>query len=107
LFKAIHDKIRSESKPVKQRVILLRKIAVAASVIGLILLSAFLLFNRNTSKGTVNAKVNEQRFKNDVLPGSDKAILTLADGSTVVLDEVQNGTLAQQGSSKVIKEVES
>jgi ferric-dicitrate binding protein FerR (iron transport regulator) len=103
LFKAIHDKIRSESKPVRRPVVPLRKIAVAASVIGLFLLSTFLLYIRNTSKETLNAEVKEQRFKNDVLPGGDKATLTLADGSTVVLDEAQNGMLAQQGSSKVIK----
>jgi ferric-dicitrate binding protein FerR (iron transport regulator) len=103
LFRAIHDRIRSESKPVRRRVIPLRKIAIAASVIGFLLLSTFLLYIINTSKGTLNAEVNEQRFKNDVLPGGDKATLTLADGSTVVLDDVQNGTLTQQGSSKVIK----
>jgi ferric-dicitrate binding protein FerR (iron transport regulator) len=103
LFKAIHDKIRAESKPARSHVVTLRKIAAAASVIGLLLVSTFLLFNINASNGTVKAKVNEQRFKNDVLPGSDKATLTLADGSTVILDEAQNGTLAQQGSSKIIK----
>ena len=103
LFAAIHDKIRSESKAVRRRVIPLRKIAIAASVIGLLLLSTFLLYNKNTSKETLNAEVSEQRFRNDVLPGGDKATLTLADGSTVVLDDAQNGTLAQQGSSKVIK----
>ena len=80
-----------------------RRIGVAASVIGLVLLSTLLLFNINTPRGTVNTKVNDQRFKNDVLPGGDKATLTLADGSTVVLDEAKNGTLAQQGSSKIIK----
>ena len=53
LFKAIHDKIRSESKPVRRRVIPLRKIAVAASVIGLLLLSTFLLFNKIYIKGNL------------------------------------------------------
>ena len=103
LFNAIHDKIRSESKPVKRRITSLRKIAIAASVIGILLLSTFLLYNRNTSKGNVNAEGREQRFKNDVSPGGDKATLTLADGSSILLDDAQNGTLAQQGSSKVIK----
>jgi len=103
LFKAIHDKISAEAKPVRRRVIPLRKIAVAATVMGLLLLSTFLLYNRNTSKETANAEVDKRRFKNDVLPGGDKATLTLADGSTVVLDDARNGTLAQQGSSKVIK----
>jgi hypothetical protein len=96
-------KIRSESKPVVRRVIPLRKVAVAASVIGLLLLSTVLLYNRNTSKRTVNAEVSEQRFKNDVSPGGDKATLTLADGSSIVLDDAQNGYLAQQGNSKIIK----
>ena len=103
LFNAIHDKIRADSTQVKRRVLPFRRIAIAASVIGLLLVGAFLFYNRNTSKETVNAAVKEQRFKNDVLPGGDKATLTLADGSTVVLDDAQNGTLAQQGNSKVIK----
>ena len=103
LFKAIHDKIRAESAPVKRRVIPLRKIAVAASVIGLLLLSTFILFKNTASEENVKAGVNEQRFENDVSPGGDKAILTLADGSSIILDEAQNGTLAQQGSSKIIK----
>ena len=103
LFKAIHDKIRSESKQARRRVISLRRFGIAASVIGLILFSTFLLFNRKPSTDFVKTDVNEQRFKDDVSPGGDKAILTLADGSSIVLDDAQNGTLTQQGSSKVIK----
>lgn len=103
IFKAIHEKIRLDSKPVKRRVIPFRRIAIAASVIGLLFISAFLVFNKVGKKEIVNGGVNNQRFKDDVAPGGDKAILTLADGSTVVLDDAQNGTLAQQGSSKVIK----
>ena len=103
IFKAIHQKIRLESKTVKRRVIPVRRIAIAASVIGVLLMSAFLLSNKVGKKEIVTGGVNNQRFKDDVSPGGDKAILTLADGSTVVLDEAQNGTLAQQGRSKVIK----
>jgi len=103
LFKAIHDKIRAESKPERRRVLPLRKIAVAASVIGVLLLTAFLFVVKVGTKGMVKAEVSNQRFKNDVSPGGDKATLTLADGSTIVLDEAQNGTLAQQGNAKVIK----
>ncbi|MDR3712990.1 MAG: FecR domain-containing protein [Puia sp.] len=36
-------------------------------------------------------------------PGSNKAFLTLADGSIVTLDSVQNGTLPDQGNSRVVK----
>lgn len=103
LFNAIHDKIKAESTQVRRRVIPLRKIAIAASVIGIILLSTFLLFNRKPSNETVQADLNERRFKDDVSPGGDKAILTLGDGTSIVLNNAQNGTLAQQGASKVIK----
>ena len=41
--------------------------------------------------------------KNEVLPGGDKAILTLADGTTITLDSASNGTLSQQGNTKVVK----
>lgn len=43
------------------------------------------------------------RFKNDVQPGGDKAILTLADGTTIVLDSSRNGSLSTQGNARVIK----
>ena len=41
--------------------------------------------------------------KADIPPGSDKAILTLADGSTVTLDSAGKGSLAHQGNASVIK----
>ena len=36
-------------------------------------------------------------------PGRNQAVLTLADGSTVLLDQVRKGLLAQQGGSQVQK----
>ncbi|SIO37108.1 FecR domain-containing protein [Chitinophaga niabensis] len=41
--------------------------------------------------------------KNEVMPGGDKAILTLADGTTITLDSASNGMLSQQGNTKVVK----
>jgi ferric-dicitrate binding protein FerR (iron transport regulator) len=42
-------------------------------------------------------------FKNDAPPGSDRAILTLADGTKITLDSTGDGKIAQQGGTKVIK----
>lgn len=42
-------------------------------------------------------------IKNDVPPGGDKAVLTLADGSTIVLDSMPNGQIAMQGNSTVTR----
>jgi len=103
LFKAIHDKIELESKDKKRRIVRLRRIAIAASVIGVLLVSVFLLNDKTGKSDISRSEIDQQRFRDDVLPGGDKATLTLADGSTIVLDEAQNGTLAQQGNSKIIK----
>jgi transmembrane sensor len=43
------------------------------------------------------------RHMNDVAPGGNKAVLTLANGSTVILDNAKNGTLANQGSISIRK----
>lgn len=43
------------------------------------------------------------RYKNDVAPGGNKAILTLADGSKITLDEAKNDTLGKQGNTSIIK----
>jgi transmembrane sensor len=38
-----------------------------------------------------------------IRPGGNKAILTLANGQTIVLNNAQNGVLGQQGAARVIK----
>jgi len=39
----------------------------------------------------------------DLHPGGNKAVLTLGNGSTIVLDSAHNGTIAQQGTAQVLK----
>ena len=39
----------------------------------------------------------------DLEPGSEKAVLTLSDGSTVILDTAGNGLLARQSNTDIIK----
>ncbi|RBL90323.1 FecR family protein [Chitinophaga flava] len=39
----------------------------------------------------------------DILPGSDKAVLTLSNGRQILLDSAGNGALAQQGNINIIK----
>ncbi|WP_169540146.1 FecR family protein [Niabella aurantiaca] len=45
----------------------------------------------------------EQVPVKDVMPGGEKAILTLGDGSRIVLDSAANGVLAVQGGATVTK----
>jgi len=51
---------------------------------------------------------NNDRKKNlaaaqDIMPGRDKATLTLSDGSVLNLDSVSNGTIAAEGKSNISK----
>ncbi|MGF6848735.1 transmembrane sensor [Chitinophaga sp. W3I9] len=41
---------------------------------------------------------------NDVAPGTNKAVLTLADGTQVPLDSAIHGALAQQGNTKISRQ---
>ena len=112
IFQRIMNVAKKEEEVLESKVIPLQqrprrftflKIVAAASVIGLLLLGTFFWFNRDGKKEVAQTEVRKNGYKNDVLPGGDKAILTLADGSTIVLDSAQNGTLAQQGATQVIK----
>jgi transmembrane sensor len=44
-----------------------------------------------------------KQFSKDVLPGGDKAVLTLADGSDMVLDSAKNGLVVRQGNTSITK----
>jgi ferric-dicitrate binding protein FerR (iron transport regulator) len=75
----------------------------AASVLILIAISSW-YFMKGTRQGIPVVKANTEAIRNDVAPGSNKAVLTLADGGTVVLDDADNGVLADQGSTRVSKQ---
>jgi ferric-dicitrate binding protein FerR (iron transport regulator) len=61
----------------------------AASVILLLATGTYFILNRNTSE----KPVAKEQTKTDILPGHDGAVLTLADGSKIVLDNAQDGKI--------------
>jgi len=70
-------------------------------------LSTGMLFWMNRSTNPPKATVVQEKPKsqpaNDVQPGGNKAILTLGNGATIILDSAHNGALAQQGNTQVVK----
>lgn len=76
------------------------RVAAAAAIILLLSAGAYLLVNRPPAKA-IAAK--PAPVKNDVMPGGNKAVLTLANGKTIVLDSAGKGLLAQQGGTVVNK----
>jgi ferric-dicitrate binding protein FerR (iron transport regulator) len=74
--------------------------STAAAV--LVLLSAGLFyFNRSTDPVIVKTEI--PRFKNDITPGNNKAILTLDDGSKIDLDDAKTGILASESNIDIKK----
>ena len=75
----------------------------AASLIGVIALSTFLWVKQHSKQPIAQINQIAKSNNNDVNPGGNKAVLTLADGSTIILDDAKNGAIAQQGNTKVVK----
>lgn len=79
---------------------------VPAAAVLLILFAAgiYLLMNQNSSnQNFVQTSVAPPVPVKDIAPGGNKALLTLADGSMVVLDSAANGTITTQGNISVQK----
>jgi transmembrane sensor len=75
-----------------------RRQAAAAAVL-IILAGTLWLINHNKKQ---EPQISQQ-LKNDVQPGNNKAVLTLSNGKTIILDSASNGRLATQGNANVLK----
>jgi ferric-dicitrate binding protein FerR (iron transport regulator) len=77
---------------------------IAAAVLIVLMAGTYWVFlNRVSSKKEIVQKALSSDTAIAITPGSNKAILTLADGSAIMLDSAQNGALAQQGNVQVVK----
>ncbi|AXY74316.1 DUF4974 domain-containing protein [Paraflavitalea soli] len=74
--------------------------AAAAILVLTLAAGAWWLFRGNPQAPIVQQNPIPQ---NDIQPGGNKAVLILADGSKIILENAQNGTLGQQGSTRVVK----
>ena len=79
-----------------------RRWVAAAIITGLVAGAAWFAWNASNEQPGKNIMAQEQRFQNDVEPGGFKARLTLADGTTIVLDSAAAGELARQGNTLVM-----
>ena len=80
------------------------RIAAAAAVV-LVAGIALYIFSNNNSSNTLADLSEEANYgaKTPVLPGGNKAVLTLADGKQITLDEAGNGKLAEQSGITITK----
>jgi transmembrane sensor len=79
------------------------KYVVAASVTLLVISGAYLLLRPRAKQDITVTNTTTQTHSHDVAPNTKAPTLTLADGTVVLLDSTQQGTLAVQGNTNVIK----
>ena len=96
MLEEVTKRIKHESKVYRLR--LWSRVAAAVCVILMMGLGGYHLIHKPQS-----VQVTENRMGNNIVPGGNKATLTLANGQTIILDSVHNGQLANQGNSKITK----
>ena len=82
-----------------------RRYLVAAGLVGAAVVGTWLYVRsrQDAGIGAVASAPVASHLKNDVAPGGNKAVLTLSDGSSVVLDKAKKGAIANQGAARVMK----
>ncbi len=87
--------------PVRSRRLFM-KVLVAAAVFICVITGVYFIIQKLKEKPDV-AQKTQNGIKKDIAPGSNKAILTLADGYVITLDSAARGKLAKYGNMKVLK----
>ncbi|HLZ89344.1 MAG TPA: FecR family protein, partial [Puia sp.] len=80
--------------------LILRRLS-AAAILLLAVASVWVLITRRTQQPLASMS---QRYRNDVRPGRNAAVLTLAGGKTIVLDDSAPKTIGAQGNTVILND---
>lgn len=75
----------------------------AAVLIGTFFTGAYLVWKPDHKNTVAKTETSISGNGHEIAAGGNKAILTLADGSTIVLDNAKKGIVSTQGGTKVLK----
>ena len=78
------------------------RIWAAAAIIAALSAGSYFILNKPVNEQPV-AATSKLHPQDKLVPGTDKAVLTLANGNQIILDSAGNGALTQQGNIKIIK----
>jgi len=98
--------ISAQINPVKQPVPLYRRWYVYAAAAIVLIIAGAISWPYLTSKKTLPPVVENKEHKAndfDIPPGSNRAMLTLANGSVINLENAANGEVANEGNENVVK----
>ncbi|MGM9478264.1 FecR family protein [Pedobacter sp. GSP4] len=76
--------------------------AIAASLLVFVYFGSE-FFNAQKNKDSTALAVNKKIKNNDILPGSEQAVLTLANGESIKLDSAKNGVIGMHGDAHIAK----
>lgn len=73
----------------------------AAAILLIVCVAVWFWISSNNKKSETGKSIVQQPV--EIPPGGNKAVLTLADGSSILLDSAGNGAIAQQGNTSIEK----
>ena len=100
MYKRLMESVGADVPARKNRQGFITRLSIAASIILAIGTSLFFYMNDPQPEPEVFAEITP---RNDIAPANNKAILTLADGSRISLDDAANGLVASQGNISITK----
>lgn len=95
----LKEVLSTDIAPVVKRVKSLPRYWAAASLLVLLGAGLYWIFSSADKKKETMVAVSEQQH---IAPGQEGAILTLADGTRIVLDSLSNGVVAMQNGTSVM-----
>ena len=93
--------VQTAQRPVR-RLFTPSRIAAAAVLVLCICASTWYFFLKKPAPSTVQSN-EPAHIINDIPPGTNNAVLVLADGRRILLDSAASGVLAQQGTTSIRK----
>ncbi|WP_304064267.1 FecR family protein [Pedobacter glucosidilyticus] len=97
----LSEQIAAEELKSSSKVIWMKKWLIAASVLLFTGVASYLFFKQSGSIETGNPKV--KLAKVEIKPGGNKAVLTLADGSSIILNDKEDGLITQDAGAEIVK----
>ncbi len=98
----LYNKLQAGKERSARIVYYMKRLAVAAVFIMMLSGVAWWLISKKPAQPEI-AQINKVKKETPLIPGGNRAILKLSDGTEIILDSAGDGTLVQQGQAKVIK----
>jgi ferric-dicitrate binding protein FerR (iron transport regulator) len=104
LSKKLHASMQADAKEkLNVKRFKWRYASAAAAILIFISVAIYLIEPKAPIQQHQVAIKQTQPAKKEIVPGSNKAVLTLADGSKIILDNAKKGVLTKQGNTAITK----